>query len=572
MGISGLLPFLKQYRSNVTLDHYSGQTAAVDVSCWIHQGAYYADFSEGIESAIQKIIHYVTKKIRMLLEHKITPIVVFDGAGIPIKSIVREDRARRRIICREKITLLLKEGKPDEANKKFGESFTITPYLVQRILKSVRGIGCRWIIAPYEADAQLTYLFKTGKADVVMTEDSDLLAYGVTKIMYKIDQEGEGFELDMNRVFGQNSDISDKLHGSQDSSEGTKSQENEVAHISGKSKDVIDFDIPTPKSVRKYSGSPKNTSFKDDAVLTSNNFLKICILAGWDYMESVKGIGFITAWRLVTKHVSIEKVIKSIKSMSKYSMPLSYLKNYHAAYMTFLYQIVYDYETEECVNLTFPDKNDFYGKMFLELEDSNFCGEVISKEFAKKICEGEVDIETKESIDIEKLKEDFKITNDPFTTQLSSESDEATGATLKEIFELENKPILKKKTVSAQKKIWFKPSASKKSWRRIPSPFKSKIAGNLKNLPFIKELTKTDAPSKGRRRTFKQMKLLDMKKDDSSDSEIEDDLHSSSLLGLFKRAKKQEDGQTHVGVFIPKLQTIKKKTFMRSLVSSKPKF
>jgi exonuclease 1 len=117
MGISGLLQFLKQYRTNVSLSNYSGKTAAVDVSCWIHQGAYYADFSEGQESAIQKIINYVTKRIRMLRDHNITPIIVFDGASIPVKKRIQEERARIRENWREKIINLIKDGKPDEANK-----------------------------------------------------------------------------------------------------------------------------------------------------------------------------------------------------------------------------------------------------------------------------------------------------------------------------------------------------------------------------------------------------------------------------------------------------------------------
>ena len=34
------------------------------------------------------------------------------------------------------------------------------------------------IVAPYEADAQITYLVKSGVADFAITEDSDLLPFG----------------------------------------------------------------------------------------------------------------------------------------------------------------------------------------------------------------------------------------------------------------------------------------------------------------------------------------------------------------------------------------------------------
>jgi hypothetical protein len=33
--------------------------------------------------------------------------------------------------------------------------------------------------------------------DIVVTEDSDLLAYGVTKVFFKMDLNGKGFEIDL---------------------------------------------------------------------------------------------------------------------------------------------------------------------------------------------------------------------------------------------------------------------------------------------------------------------------------------------------------------------------------------
>lgn len=43
-----------------------------------------------------------------------------------------------------------------------------------------RGVDC--VVAPYEADAQLAYLTKSGLAQAVITEDSDLLAFGCKKV------------------------------------------------------------------------------------------------------------------------------------------------------------------------------------------------------------------------------------------------------------------------------------------------------------------------------------------------------------------------------------------------------
>lgn len=46
-----------------------------------------------------------------------------------------------------------------------------------------RGVDC--VVAPYEADAQLAFLSKSGLAQAVITEDSDLLAFGCKKVFLK---------------------------------------------------------------------------------------------------------------------------------------------------------------------------------------------------------------------------------------------------------------------------------------------------------------------------------------------------------------------------------------------------
>ena len=61
-------------------------------------------------------------------------------------------------------------------------------------------MGIDFIVAPYEADAQLTYMWLSGMADIVITEDSDLIAFGVKKLFYKMDMTGQGVEIDMNEL------------------------------------------------------------------------------------------------------------------------------------------------------------------------------------------------------------------------------------------------------------------------------------------------------------------------------------------------------------------------------------
>lgn len=48
-------------------------------------------------------------------------------------------------------------------------------------MQALRQAGVQLIVAPYEADAQLACLSRTGVVDVVITEDSDCLPYGCKK-------------------------------------------------------------------------------------------------------------------------------------------------------------------------------------------------------------------------------------------------------------------------------------------------------------------------------------------------------------------------------------------------------
>ena len=50
--------------------------------------------------------------------------------------------------------------------------------------QACRQRGIKYLVAPFEADAQLEYLNKKGYADVVITEDSDLLMFGCTQVIY----------------------------------------------------------------------------------------------------------------------------------------------------------------------------------------------------------------------------------------------------------------------------------------------------------------------------------------------------------------------------------------------------
>lgn len=56
----------------------------------------------------------------------------------------------------------------------------------------LRELQIEFIVAPYEADSQISYLVKQGQADFAISEDSDLIAYGCPKLLLKLNPLGCG--------------------------------------------------------------------------------------------------------------------------------------------------------------------------------------------------------------------------------------------------------------------------------------------------------------------------------------------------------------------------------------------
>lgn len=86
------------------------------------------------------------------------------------------------------------------ATKKFVEGMEITAEMIHSFVVELRQQKIQYIVAPYEADAQLAHLLISGKVDVVLTEDSDLLLFGASKCFFKMDLTGKGIEIDLSNL------------------------------------------------------------------------------------------------------------------------------------------------------------------------------------------------------------------------------------------------------------------------------------------------------------------------------------------------------------------------------------
>ena len=73
----------------------------------------------------------------------------------------------------------MQAGDLTQANKKYIEGIEITKEMIHLFIRQLKQLNVEYVVAPYESDAQLAFLYKQRLIDFVITEDSDLLPFGV---------------------------------------------------------------------------------------------------------------------------------------------------------------------------------------------------------------------------------------------------------------------------------------------------------------------------------------------------------------------------------------------------------
>ncbi|XP_038893925.1 exonuclease 1 isoform X2 [Benincasa hispida] len=244
-----------------------------------------------------RYLDYCMHRINLLRHYKIVPVVVFDGGNAPCKAVTEQERHRRREANRELAMEKLKEGNVGAASELFQRAVNITPSIANQLIKLLREHNIEFVVAPYEADAQLAYLSSLGAQNggiaAVITEDSDLIAYGCKAIIFKMDRYGNGEEM-----------VLDKIFNSADC---------------------------TP-SFRNF----------DNELLTG-----MCVLAGCDFLPSVPGIGIAKAYALVSKYRNLERALSVLKLEKKKQMPEDYFKLFRQAMAVFQHAQIYDTEARK---------------------------------------------------------------------------------------------------------------------------------------------------------------------------------------------------------------------------------
>ena len=125
--------------------------------------------------------------LRLLKNKQIKPICVFDGFHLKAKGSAEKDRIESKLKNRIMAEDADEKGDIDIARKYYARSLVLRQRMIDLFMDILKEIEVEFVVAPYEADAQMAYMVKEGIADFAISEDSDLIAYGCPKMLMKLD-------------------------------------------------------------------------------------------------------------------------------------------------------------------------------------------------------------------------------------------------------------------------------------------------------------------------------------------------------------------------------------------------
>ncbi|KAI4241614.1 MAG: hypothetical protein L6R40_004446 [Gallowayella cf. fulva] len=264
--------------------------------------------------------------------------MVFDGDYLPSKAATEAERAKKREDSKRLGLELHRLGKISQAHLELQKAVDVTPQMARQLIEELKTLGVQYVVAPYEADAQLAYLEKKGVIHGILSEDSDLLVFGAKKLLTKLDQYGDCIEISRS-----------------------------------------DFTACREISLVGWMDA---------------DFRLMAILSGCDYLANINKMGLKTAYRLVRKHKTIEKILRMLQFDGQYYVPPGYLEAYKRAELTFLHQRVFCPEANRIVMMTTPDVRSCE-------DDLGFLGAEVEDEVALGIAKGDLHPMTKQPIVVE---------------------------------------------------------------------------------------------------------------------------------------------------------------------------
>lgn len=316
----------------------------------------------------------------MLIHFGVVPYMVFDGDYLPSKAATETERAGKRAESKRVGLEMHRLGKPSLAQSELQKAVDVTPEMARQLIDELKRHHVQYVVAPYEADAQLVYLERKGIIQGILSEDSDLLVFGAKRLLTKLDQYGDCVEINRN-----------------------------------------DFTACKEISLVGWSDA---------------EFRRMAILSGCDYLANINNMGLKTAYRLVRKYKSVEKILQVLQFDGKYRVPPGYLESFQRAELTFLHQRVFCPQEMKLVMATDLGTGP-------EFDDMAFIGKPVEEEVAVGVANGHLHPMTKKPI-ITNTRAP-KASNRPWPTpkrySLSTPLDLEGGKTIESFFKAQRTPL-----------------------------------------------------------------------------------------------------------------------------------
>lgn len=360
----------------------------------------------------------------MLIHFGVVPYLVFDGDYLPSKAATEDDRARRREESRRVGLELHKLGKTSQAHLELQKAVDVTPQMARQLIEELKQMGVQYVVAPYEADAQLAYLERKGIIHGILSEDSDLLVFGAKSLLTKLDQYGDCVEINRS-----------------------------------------DF-----------------TACREISLIgwTDAEFRRMAILSGCDYLASINKMGLKTAYRLVRKHKTIEKILRMLQFDGQYRVPPGYLEAFRQAELTFLHQRVFCPLANALVLNTDLDDN-------IKEDDLPFIGSHTEPDVAMAVARGDLHPMNKSELLFDKRSKSTPTT--PWTSS-SKRQAVSTSSELKVTKPIDSFFKPKRTPLAELDPNSFTPSPSQQrllqqnngSWSSSPAPSRPSLSGSSASL------------------------------------------------------------------------------------------
>lgn len=338
MGIQGLLGLLDLYFEDTHIEKvFRNKTIGIDGYAWLHNSLYSIPDDFENTKNYNFLINYFHEKILLLRRFKIAPYIIFDGNYLPMKSKEEKQRNNKRLKSRDEYKSFCENNNKEGARRKLIESIDVTPDMAKFVIDHLIKLRVQYVVAPYEADAQISYLYKKNIIQGAITIDSDMICYEVGHIFYKMNKFGQGRYINIENIY------SSKII-------------NEI-------------------SFNKFD---------------KDMFLYMCIISGCDYLKSLKGVGLKKAYKIVKENKDWEKSVDAVIQFK--SKPIknnntdirkesdddlreqieNYRENFIKALLTFKYQLVYCPIEKKLRYLS--DENSKYYDLLCKFEDKSFLG------------------------------------------------------------------------------------------------------------------------------------------------------------------------------------------------------